>query len=219
METPEAPELAKGKRNPWYWVPSLYFAQGVPYVIVMTMSVIMYKRLWISLSDIALYTSLLYLPWVIKPLWSPLGGYHADEAVFGTVSMQFLIAGGLAMVAASVPTSGFFKLSLDFWVMAFASATHDIAADGFYMLSMSKHEQAWWVGLQQHLLSHGDDCMGEAVSLVVLAGVLGKQKRFATRRNIAASQNRFFRCGQLESSGRKFCPNCRSAKINTCRQP
>jgi MFS transporter, PAT family, beta-lactamase induction signal transducer AmpG len=59
-------------RNPWMWVPSLYFAQGIPYVIVMFVTVIMYKRMGISNTDIALYTSWLYLPWVIKPLWSPI---------------------------------------------------------------------------------------------------------------------------------------------------
>ena len=67
------------KRNPWLWVPSLYFAEGIPYVIVMTVSVIMYKRLGISNADIALYTSWLYLPWVIKPLWSPLWIYSRQS--------------------------------------------------------------------------------------------------------------------------------------------
>jgi PAT family beta-lactamase induction signal transducer AmpG len=136
-------------RNPWLWVPSLYFAEGIPYVIVMTMSVVMYKRLGISNTDIALYTSWLYLPWVIKPLWSPF----------------------VAMVAFSVRGSAFFKWSLFlFWIMAFASATHDIAADGFYMLSLSKHEQAWWVGLRSTFYRTAM-IVGSGL-LVVLAGVL-----------------------------------------------
>src|ERR1700733_14385772 len=136
------------QRNPWLWVPSLYFSQGIPYVIVMTMSVIMYKRLGISNTDIALYTSWLYLPWVIKPLWSPLVDITRTKR-WWVVTMQFLVACGLGSVAFSVPGSHFFLWSLFlFWIMAFASATHDIAADGFYMLSMSKHEQAWWVGLR-----------------------------------------------------------------------
>src|ERR1051325_3791293 len=125
-------------RSMWLWVPSLYFSQGIPYVIVMTMSVVMYKRLGISNTDAALYTSWLYLPWVIKPLWSPLVDITRTKR-FWIVSMQFLVSLGLAMAAFSVRGSAFFKTSLFlFWIMAFGSATHDIAADGFYMLSLSK---------------------------------------------------------------------------------
>lgn len=158
------------QRNPWLWVPSLYFSQGIPYVIVMTMSVVMYKRLGLSNTDIALYTSWLYLPWVVKPLWSPFVDITRTKR-FWVVAMQFLVSFGLAAVAFSVPTSGFFKLSLFlFWIMAFASATHDIAADGFYMLSMSKHEQAWWVGLRSTFYRTAM-IVGSGL-LVVLAGVL-----------------------------------------------
>jgi len=158
------------QRNPWLWVPSLYFSQGIPYVIVMTMSVTMYKRLGISNTDIALYTSLLYLPWVIKPLWSPMVDITRTKR-FWVVTMQFLVSLGLGLVAFSIPTSGFFKLSLSlFWIMALASATHDIAADGFYMLSMSKHEQAWWVGIRSTFYRTAM-IVGSGL-LVVLAGVL-----------------------------------------------
>jgi MFS transporter, PAT family, beta-lactamase induction signal transducer AmpG len=158
------------QRNPWLWVPSLYFSQGIPYVIVMTMSVTMYKRLGVSNTDITLYTSLLYLPWVIKPLWSPLVDITRTKRMW-VVTMQFLIAGGLGLVAAAVPTTGFFTLTLAlFWVMAMASATHDIAADGFYMLSMSKHEQAWWVGIRSTFYRTAM-IVGSGL-LVVLAGVL-----------------------------------------------
>lgn len=163
-------EETSKQRNPWLWVPSLYFSQGIPYVIVMTMSVVMYKRLGISNTDIALYTSWLYLPWVIKPLWSPFVDITRTKR-FWVVSMQFLVSFGLAAVAFSVPASGFFKMSLFlFWIMAFASATHDIAADGFYMLSMSKHEQAWWVGLRSTFYRTAM-IVGSGL-LVVLAGVL-----------------------------------------------
>lgn len=158
------------QRNPWLWVPSLYFSQGIPYVIVMTMSVTMYKRLGVSNTDITLYTSLLYLPWVIKPLWSPLVDITRTKRLW-VVTMQFLISAGLALVAASIPTAGYFVLSLAlFWVMALASATHDIAADGFYMLSMSKHEQAWWVGIRSTFYRTAM-IVGSGL-LVVLAGVL-----------------------------------------------
>ena len=157
-------------RSAWFWVPSLYFAQGIPYVIVMTMSVVMYKRLGISNTDIALYTSWLYLPWVIKPLWSPLVDITRTKRLW-VVLMQFLVSFGLALVAFSVQGGAFFKWSLFlFWIMAFASATHDIAADGFYMLSLSKHEQAWWVGLRSTFYRTAM-IVGSGL-LVVLAGVL-----------------------------------------------
>ena len=157
-------------RSAWFWVPSLYFSQGIPYVIVMTMSVVMYKRLGISNTDIALYTSWLYLPWVIKPLWSPFVDITRTKR-FWVVLMQFLVSFGLASVAFSIQGSDFFKWSLFlFWIMAFASATHDIAADGFYMLSMSKHEQAWWVGLRSTFYRTAM-IVGSGL-LVVLAGVL-----------------------------------------------
>ena len=157
-------------RSAWLWVPSLYFAQGVPYVIVMTMSVVMYKRLGLSNTDIALYTSWLYLPWVIKPLWSPFVDITRTKR-FWVVLMQFLVSFGLASVAFSVQSSVFFKWSLFlFWIMAFASATHDIAADGFYMLSMSQHEQAWWVGLRSTFYRTAM-IVGSGL-LVVLAGIL-----------------------------------------------
>lgn len=161
---------AAAARSPWFWVPSLYFSQGIPYVIVMTMSVVMYKRLGISNTDIALYTSWLYLPWVIKPLWSPFVDITRTKR-FWVVSMQFLVSLGLGLVAFSVPGSGFFRSTLFlFWVMAFASATHDIAADGFYMLSLTKHEQAWWVGLRSTFY-RAAMIVGSGL-LVVLAGVL-----------------------------------------------
>ncbi len=164
------PESKHTTRNPWWWVPSLYFSQGIPYVIVMTMSVVMYKRLGISNTDIALYTSWLYLPWVIKPLWSPLVDITRTKR-FWVVSMQFLVSFGLALVAFSVQGSAFFQWSLFlFWIMAFASATHDIAADGFYMLSLTKHEQAWWVGLRSTFYRTAM-IVGSGL-LVVLAGVL-----------------------------------------------
>ena len=164
------PEGKHTTRNPWWWVPSLYFSEGIPYVIVMTMSVVMYKRLGISNTDIALYTSWLYLPWVIKPLWSPFVDITRTKR-FWIVSMQCLVSLGLAMVAFSVRGSDFFRWSLFlFWIMAFASSTHDIAADGFYMLALSKHEQAWWVGLRSTFYRTAM-IVGSGL-LVVLAGVL-----------------------------------------------
>src|SRR5690606_22212397 len=138
----------KKQSSPWKWIPSLYFAQGIPYVVVMLVSVIMYKRLGISNTDIALYTSWLYLPWVIKPLWSPIVDLIKTKR-WWIVTMQLLIGAGLAGVAFTIPAPNFFQISLAFmWLLAFSSATHDIAADGLYMLGLSKHDQAWFVGVR-----------------------------------------------------------------------
>ncbi len=136
------------QRNPWLWVPSLYFAEGVPYVMVMTLSVIFYKRMDISNSDIALYTSWLYLPWVIKPLWSPFVDILKTKR-WWIVTMQLLVGAGLAGVALTIPMPSFFQYTLAFfWLLAFSSATHDIAADGFYMLGLSQYSQTYFVGIR-----------------------------------------------------------------------
>ncbi|SMO41888.1 MFS transporter, PAT family, beta-lactamase induction signal transducer AmpG [Saccharicrinis carchari] len=134
--------------SPWAWVPTLYFAQGIPYVVVMTVSVIMYKRLGVSNTDIALYTSWLYLPWVIKPLWSPVVDLLKTKR-WWIIIMQLLIGAGLAGVALTIPVPNFFKFTLAFlWLLAFSSATHDIAADGFYMLGLNEHKQAYFIGIR-----------------------------------------------------------------------
>jgi MFS transporter, PAT family, beta-lactamase induction signal transducer AmpG len=135
-------------RNPWSWVPTLYFAEGLPYVIVMTVSVIMYKRLGISNTDIALYTSWLYLPWVIKPFWSPIVDILKTKRLW-IIIMQAVIGIAFAGVAFTIPTSHFFQYTLAFfWLMAFSSATHDISADGFYMLALSERDQSFFVGIR-----------------------------------------------------------------------
>ncbi|HHJ52548.1 MAG TPA: MFS transporter, partial [Caldithrix abyssi] len=140
--------LKKKNRNPWLWVPTIYFAEGIPYVVVMTVSVIMYKRLGISNADIALYTSWLYLPWVIKPLWSPIVDLFKTKR-FWIVAMELLLGAGLGGIALSIPLPNFFKFTLIFfWLLAFSSATHDIACDGFYMLGLTEYQQAWFVGVR-----------------------------------------------------------------------
>lgn len=136
------------KFNHWSWIPSLYFASGLPYVVVMTVSVIMYKRLGMSNTDIALYTSWLYLPWVIKPFWSPLVDILRTKRSW-IIAMQLFIGAGLGGVALTIPGDDFFRNTLCFlWLLAFGSATHDIAADGFYMLGLSEHDQTWFVGIR-----------------------------------------------------------------------
>ena len=135
-------------RNPWAWVPTLYYAQGIPYVVVMLVSVIMYKRMGISNADIAFYTSLLYLPWAIKPLWSPFVDIFKTKRLW-IVVMQLIVGLGLAGVAFMIPLPSFLQYTLAFFLLlAFSSATHDIAADGFYMLGLSEHDQAFFVGIR-----------------------------------------------------------------------
>lgn len=108
----------KTKRNPWFWIPTLYYAEGIPYVIVMVVSVIMYKRLGISNTDIALYTSWLYLPWVIKPLWSPVVDILRTKR-FWIISMQLIIGAGLAGVAFTIPIPNYFQYTLVFLAFSF----------------------------------------------------------------------------------------------------
>jgi PAT family beta-lactamase induction signal transducer AmpG len=160
-------------RNPWFWISSLYLAEGLPYVVVMTVSVIMYKRLGISNTEIALYTSWLYLPWVIKPFWSPVVDLLKTKRSW-ILAMQFFIGAGLAGVALTLPTSNFFRYSLAFlWLLSFSSATHDIAADGFYMLGLSKNKQAFFVGIRATFYRIAF-IVGQGL-LVILAGQIEEQ--------------------------------------------
>ena len=159
-------------KNPWSWIPTLYFAEGLPYVLVMTVSVIMYKNLGISNAEIAFYTSWLYLPWVIKPFWSPFVDLLKTKRWWIT-TMQLLIGAGLAGIAFFLPTSFFFQATLAvFWLMAFSSATHDIAADGFYMLALNESEQSLFVGIR-NIFYRIATITGQGL-LIVLAGMLEK---------------------------------------------
>lgn len=136
------------KINPWAWVPSLYLAEGLPYVMVNVVSLIMYKKLEVSNAEIAFYTSFLYFPWVIKPIWSPVVDTLKTKR-YWIIIMQLVLGAAFAGVAFSIPTDNFFRYTLAFfWLMAFSSATHDIAADGFYMLGLSEHQQAYFVGIR-----------------------------------------------------------------------
>lgn len=158
------------KQSPWSWVPTLYFAEGLPYIAVMTLSLVMYKRMGISNTEIALYTSWLNLPWVIKPLWSPFVDLLRTKRWWITL-MQLFIGAGLAGIAFTIPTEHFFQATLaSFWLMAFSSATHDIAADGFYMLGLNTHEQALFVGIRSTFYRIAT-IAGQGL-LVMLAGYL-----------------------------------------------
>lgn len=159
--------------HPWRWIPTLYFAQGLPYVVVMTLAVVMYKNLGVSNTDIALLTSWLYLPWVIKPLWGPLVDLLGRKRRW-IVALQFVIGATLAGVALAVPAPGFLQATLVvFWLMAFASATHDIAADGFYMLAQPPAAQAAFVGVRS--TAYRLAMISGQGGLVYLAGFLAQR--------------------------------------------
>lgn len=139
--------------SPWQWVPSLYFAQGLPYVVVMSVAVILFKRMGMSNTDIALYTSGLNLPWVIKPLWSPLVDLLKTKR-WWIVVMQILVGAGLAGIALTIQGPLAFRYCLAFmWLLAFSSATHDIAADGFYMLGLNEKKTSLFRRYPQYFLS------------------------------------------------------------------
>ena len=127
------------KRNPWFWIPTLYIAEGLPNVVVMTVAVVMYMQLGMSDTDIALYTGWLSLPWVIKPLWSPFVDLYRTKR-WWVLAMQLLLGSSLAGVAFTLSTPLWFQGTMAcFFLMAFSSATHDIAADGYYMLELDDH--------------------------------------------------------------------------------
>lgn len=156
--------------SPWRWIPTLYFAQGLPYVVVMTLAVVLYKNLGVSNTQIALLTSWLYLPWVIKPLWSPVVDLLSTKRQW-VVVLQFFVGAALAGVALTLPGPKFLQMSLAvFWLMAFASATHDIAADGFYMLALPQKTQAAFVGVRSTFYRLA--MIGGQGGLVYLAGWL-----------------------------------------------
>ncbi len=132
----------------WLWVPTLYFLQGIPYIIVNNVSVVFYKRMGLSNSEIAFYTSWLYLPWVLKPLWSPIVDLIKTKHQW-IVVLQIAISCSLGLLGFFIPASFWFQISLClFWIVAFSSSTHDIAADGFYMLSLDENQQSFFVGIR-----------------------------------------------------------------------
>jgi len=159
--------------SPWRWIPPLYFAQGLPYVVVMTLAVVMYKNLGVGNTEIALYTSWLYLPWVIKPLWGPLVDLLGTKRRW-IAGLQLLLGAAFAMVALTLPSPKFLQMTLAvFWLMAFASATHDIAADGFYMLALPQRTQAAFVGVRSTFYRLA--MLGGQGGLVYLAGWLAER--------------------------------------------
>ncbi len=167
--------------NPWFWVPTLYFAQGIPYFLVNNISVMMFTRMGVPNGEMALFTSLLYLPWAIKPLWSPFVDIFKTKR-WWIISMQLLMTAAFVLLMATIPHPSMEEIAAGtsislFWIMlvlfiitAFASATHDIAADGFYMLALTQHEQAAYVGARS-VFYRLSSIFGQGV-LLVIAGRL-----------------------------------------------
>ncbi len=173
------------QNNPWWWIPTLYFAEGIPYFVVNNISVIMFNNMGVSKGEMSLFTSLLYLPWVIKPLWSPFVDIIKTKR-WWIMLMQVIMSAAFALTAFSLPhpspeavAAGNTSVSLFsmtivlFWITAFASATHDIAADGFYMLALNHKEQSLFVGIRSTFYRLSS-IFGQGV-LVVIAGLLEKK--------------------------------------------
>ncbi|MDE6246921.1 MAG: MFS transporter [Muribaculaceae bacterium] len=160
----------KKRISPWGWIPTLYIAEGLPYFAVNTLTVLMYTNLGVSKTDMAFFTGWLYLPWVIKPFWSPFVDIFRTKR-WWILAMQLLIAIAMAGVAFSLTVSCFFAFSLAvFWIMAFASATHDISADGYYILALDEEQQAAFVGVRSTFYRIAS-ILGQG-GVVILAGYL-----------------------------------------------
>ena len=136
------------KSNAWLWIPSLYFASGLPYHAITSVSDIMYKDMGIDNTSIALYTSILLIPWTIKPLWSPFVEMIGTRRRW-TLYAQLLLAVCFAAIALAVPSASFLILTLvAFMIGAFVSSTHDIALDGFYILALPQEKQSFFSGIR-----------------------------------------------------------------------
>ena len=176
--------------KPYTWVPSLYLGEALPYSAVMLMSVVLYQEMGLTDTQIALYTSWLGLPWMIKPLWSPIVDTLRTKR-WWILAMQFLVGTSLALVALSLPTAAWLQASLAlFMLVAFSSATHDISADGFYIIGLKPQDQELYVGVRNTFYRIGM-VLGQG-GLVVLAGLLQQGKLGLEPMNVAGSWSMTF---------------------------
>lgn len=165
-----APSNSTEARRAWGWIPSVYIAEGLPYFAVNVLTVILYTNMGISKEKMAFYTGLLYLPWVVKPFWSPFIDLIRTKR-WWTLLMQALMCVTAIAVAVFIPTEGFFFSTLIvFWCMAFFSATHDIAADGYYMMALNEKNQAAFVGVRSTFYRIAS-VLGQG-GIVIIAGTL-----------------------------------------------
>ncbi|OYU43893.1 MAG: MFS transporter, partial [Burkholderiales bacterium PBB4] len=141
-DTPAAP------RSPMRWIPSLYFVQGMQFFVVMLIAGLMFKNMGVPNDQIARWTGLLGLAWAFKPLWSPFLEMARSKKLI-VVAMQFTGAVGLGLMALALQTPMYFAAAIAvLFLLAYASATHDIACDGLYMASLSNKQQAAYAGWQ-----------------------------------------------------------------------
>lgn len=135
-------------KTPWFWVPSLYLYQGIPYSIVMTTSALFYQSMGINVASFTFWTSLLYLPWTIKPLWSPIVEACSTKRRWVVIT-QMVVAVLFLLLSLSFQMQCFYPLSLlTLLFIALGSASHDIACDGFYMLALNSRQQSFFVGIR-----------------------------------------------------------------------
>ncbi len=149
--------------KPWAWVPSLAFADGLPLVAVMAVSLIFYKQMGLSNAAITFYTSWMYLPWILKPVWSPFIDLVKTKR-WWILATQLLLGAAFGGVAFTIPTAHWLQCTLFFfWVAAFTGASHCVAADGFYLLALDERQQAWYMGIRQ---------VGDRLATIIGQGVL-----------------------------------------------
>ncbi|MCL2596348.1 MAG: MFS transporter [Paludibacter sp.] len=162
----------KKKHSPWVWIPTLYFAEGIPYVVVMSVAGIMYKRFGLSNTQIGLFTGIIGFVWVFKGIWSPFVDLLKTKRWWIVVTELFLGA-GLAGVALLIPAPFYLQATLAMFILlAFGSATHDIAADGFYMLELNSNQQSFYVGIRNTFYRFAN-VLGKGL-LIMFAGMLEK---------------------------------------------
>ncbi len=160
------------KISPWRWVPTLYIAEGLPYALVTGVSLVLYKNLGVSNAAIAFWSALLGLPWIFKPLWGPVVDLLHTRRLW-IWAAQLSMGAALAGVALALPLPDFFRATLAlFWLLAFASATHDIAADGFYLLALDEGDQALFSGVRNTFYRVAN--IAAQGGLVIFAGKMHK---------------------------------------------
>ena len=173
------------KNKPYAWVPSLYLGEALPFSAVMLISVIMFQELGLADAQITYYTGWLGLPWVIKPIWSPIIDNMKTKR-WWIVSMQFLMGVALALVAFTLPSAFWLQGTLAvFMLIAFASATHDISADGFYIIGLTDKDQELYVGVRNTFYRIGM-VIGQG-GLVLLAGYMQQGKFGEALRSLTSS--------------------------------
>ncbi len=135
-------------RSPWQWIPTLYLSEGFPYFLAVTFSIVMYRHFGVSNSDIAFFTGLIYLPWILRPLWSPFVDIYGSKRKW-IYSLQLIISICLAGIAFLIPLPDFFHFSMVLWfIIAFASATLETAVDGFYISALTNSPRSFFVGIR-----------------------------------------------------------------------